>query len=147
MADENKKSRADDIFDVLQDIDSDKSQSPVADDVIGKNADFEEKDEKDKYFDELLDILSQPKQEPEAEEETNRCSIDCDNEIPDSIFSHLSDDICDRAMPVGSENESHFTEQENEEPEALEEQIEEPKKKGFWRTLWKILKKIKARKN
>lgn len=143
MADENKKSRADDLFDMLHDLDSDKAQSPVADDVVGKNADSESKDEKDKYFDELLDILSQPKEEPKPIcEEDNRCPINCDNEIPDSIFSHLSDDVCERAMPVGSENESHFTEEENEEPEVIEEQIEEPEKKSFWKTLWKILKKI-----
>ena len=138
MADENKKSRADDLFDMLQDLDSAKSQADA--DENGKSSDLESKQEKDKYFDELLDILSQPKQE-EAYEPVSRCEVSCEDEIPNSIFSHLSDDVCERAMPVGSENDSHFTEHEDE-VEQPEEVKEEPQKKSFLNSVWRFFKKI-----
>lgn len=147
MANDNNKSRADELFDVLQGFDSPESENSD-DNNVGTDPAFTSEDEKDRYFDELLDILSQPKQEEEPEDvsdEPSGCPINCDNEIPDSIFSHLSDDVCERTMPIGSENESHFTEEETEEQpeeEVSPAEEEKPEKKGFWKTLWKILKKI-----
>lgn len=152
MANDNKKSRADDIFDVLQEYGGDNSQSSSsAPETINDNANGINPAGKsgadDEYFDELIGILSK-NNEPVAEEqpEETSCEIDCNEELPDSIFAHLSDDVCERAMPLGSENESHFTEEptseEEEEEEVPEENQKGKKKKKPAGPVKRILQKI-----
>ncbi len=123
MADENKKSRADDMFDMLKDFEGESKQAPVEKvDVGGTTAPKNENaSEKDAYFNELLDILAKPIAD-EPEEEEQDFGINCEDELPSSIFAHLSDEASNRVMPT---DDMHFVEEIKEEEPVVEEEVVE----------------------
>ncbi len=125
MADNREQSRADDLFEILNEFDDNAdAQKAAAQEAAPSVDETAEPSAKDVYFNELVEILSkepEPEIAPEQEEESeNSCGIDCEEEIPDSIFNHLSDEGADRVIPVTNENESHFT--DDLSPQTEEEQ-------------------------
>ncbi len=128
MADNNEKSRADDLFEMLSEFNDDNKASGDKTEGFAEssqeiNGSALNNSENDAYFNELVDILAK-EPEPEESEHESPCGFDCEDEIPDSIFSHLSDEGSDRAIPASGENESHFTDdlsQGEEEPLPVQE--------------------------
>ncbi|MBR2901482.1 MAG: endolytic transglycosylase MltG [Clostridia bacterium] len=80
MADNNGKSRADELFDMLNELNSDTPEQKVSKD----------RQEIDSHVDEILEILSKNEPAPEYKQERNAVYYG-DGEIPVSIFDHLSD--------------------------------------------------------
>ncbi len=80
MADNNGRSRADELFDMLNELNSDTPEQKVSKD----------RQEIDSHVDEILEILSKNEPAPEYKQERNAVYYG-DGEIPVSIFDHLSD--------------------------------------------------------
>lgn len=81
MADNNGKSRADELFDMLNELNNETKQEKIAN---------KDRQEIDSHVDEILEILSKNDPEPAPKQERNAVYYG-DGEIPVSIFDHLSD--------------------------------------------------------
>lgn len=125
MADNNKRSRADEIFDILNEFNDD-DMKVVSESKSG--------DDTESHIEEVLDILSSDKAEP--------VRVGEEPEIPSSIFSHLSEEG-ENAAPVAQPEEnphfsSHFSEDDGSAPpppapdipDDTEDETEKGKKKG-----------------
>lgn len=117
MADNNKNSRADEIFNVLNEFnDDDMKIVPESKPIAKKTV----QDETETQFDEVLGILSSDKTEPEL------VGGNGETEIPVSIFSHLSEEG-DSTAPIAPPEESphfssHFSEDDGSVPLPPEEE-------------------------
>ncbi len=125
MADNNKRSRADELFDILNEFNDD-DMKVVPESKSG--------DDTESHIDEVLDILSSEKTEP--------VRIGEEPEIPSSIFSHLSEEGENTAPVTQPEENPHFSSHFSEDdgsappppapdiPDDTEDESEKEKKKG-----------------
>lgn len=139
MADNKETSRADEIFDVLQEFHDSADPRPEKAPEIPSSANTDLADDHSDDIDEIIEILSSRRTEPAEENQTEKIDTNTINsedmsEIPVSIFSHLMDesDVAHEA-PSASEGSAalHFTDHTGEDiplpPEDIpaEEDIEE----------------------
>lgn len=127
MAENNERSRADDLFEILNEFNNENEAATKQEPDAPKIESVSES-----HVDEILEILSQGK--PNAEQEAQADSDCTDGEIPVSIFSHLSDgDNLQSASSQAGDVTPHFTDHFTADdgsiplpPEPVEEAIEEP---------------------
>lgn len=123
MADNNERSRADDLFDILSSLNG-SAVEPEPEKDINNGAVSHENASR---VDEIIEILSSGA--PIPEEPIEEPSQNDEGEIPAAIFSHLSDEIDVTPSANNNENTPHFTDHFSNEEETTPietETAEEP---------------------
>ncbi|MBQ4316656.1 MAG: hypothetical protein IJC20_00255, partial [Clostridia bacterium] len=111
MADNNERSRADDLFDILNSLNGSTVEPEPEKDSKNDTSSRESMSR----VDEIIEILSSGA--PISEEPTEEPSQNDEGEIPVAIFSHLSDESDVAPSANNNENTPHFTDHLSNEDE------------------------------